>query len=259
MGIPRCEVALQAASWGRRGVHYHQFLKAGENTLNFRLAVELAALIREDGGYDPARWLDRYVAFMLEPGRHRDTYVEEYHRNFFTRYAAGTKPLRCGGRDVHIGGLAPVPAMVAALGPTHPGLREAVRATSGDDLRAAILEEGSDWISAAVLRRWEGLPDRTVVGAVLSPACYIPDAFPAALALAWRHAGDFGAGVVANAAVGGDGCHRGAVVGSLLGATAAIPEGLVEGLVARDTVMGIFAAGTAPVAAGESVPRNPPS
>ena len=26
---------------------------------------------------------------MLTPGWHRDTYLEEYHRGFFTRYAQG--------------------------------------------------------------------------------------------------------------------------------------------------------------------------
>ena len=66
----------QAQYWGRRGVHYHQFLAAGENTLNYQLALELAALVRRDRDYDPERWLDRYVAFMLTPGRHRDTYVD---------------------------------------------------------------------------------------------------------------------------------------------------------------------------------------
>ena len=75
----------QARYWGQRGIHYHQFLKAGENTLNFQLARELFALVRERGGYDADAWLERYIARMLEPGWHRDTYVEEYHRAFFTR------------------------------------------------------------------------------------------------------------------------------------------------------------------------------
>jgi ADP-ribosyl-[dinitrogen reductase] hydrolase len=69
-----------------------------------------------------------------------------------------------------------------------------------------------------------------VIGRVLSPACYIPDAFPAALFLAWRHAADFRAGVCSNAQVGGDNCHRGAVVGSLLASAAGIPADLLEGL-----------------------------
>ena len=265
----------QARFWGVRGVHYHQFLAAGENTLNFRLAVELCALLRRDRDYDPERWLERYVAFMLEPGRHRDTYVEEYHRHFFTNLAAGRKPINSGVRDVHIGGLAQVPALVAGLGPRHPDLRRIVRLhvslthkddevlaaadalarilvriTRDDrpdadrDLRTAILDEASDWISAAKVAAWEAraasgpppCPDRAVIGGMLSPACYIEDAFPAALFLAWRHAGDFAAGVRANALCGGDNCHRGVVVGSLLAAGSSIPRPLVAGLRAGATI-----------------------
>ncbi len=257
----------QAVFWGRRGVHYHQFLEAGENTLNFRLAVELHRLLARDRDHDPERWLDHYVAFMLEPGRHRDTYVEEYHRHFFTNLGAGRKPINSGVRDVHIGGLVPVAALVAALGPRHPDLRRIVRVHVGlthkddevlaaadafvrmlvrltredrrpEDVRAVILEEGRDWISEAKVRAWgraadagpAACPDRAVVGTILSPACYIPDAFPAALYLAWRHAGDVAAGVLANARCGGDNCHRGAVVGALLGATSPMPPPLSAGL-----------------------------
>jgi len=245
----------QAEFWGKRGIHYHQFLDAGDNTLNQLLAVELHELVRRDRDYDPERWLDRYVAFMLAPGRHRDTYVEEYHRDFFTNLAAGRKPINCGVRDVHIGGLVPVPAIVAALGPRHPDLRRIVRVhvglthkddevldaadtltrmlihvCQGEDLRTVILEHANGWISEAKIREWDRHSDDVVVGRFLSPACYIPDAFPAALFLAWRHAGDYAAGVCGNAQVGGDNCHRGVVVGSLLGATAPIPSRFLEGL-----------------------------
>ena len=257
----------QAAHWGKRGVHYHQFLAAGENTLNFRLAVELYEFVRRHGDEDPERWLDRYVAVMLEPGWHRDTYLEEYHRHFFTNLGAGRKPINCGVRDVHIGGLVPVPALVAALGSRNPDLRRIVRVHVGlthkDDevlaaadafvrilvdaiprpeasprtaaeaaavLRESILEHGRDWISAAKLRSWEGLSDRQLVGGTLSSACYIEEAFPASLALAWRHAGNLKEGVCANAMCGGDNCHRGAVVGGLLGATAPIPAPFLAGL-----------------------------
>jgi ADP-ribosylglycohydrolase len=270
----------QAAYWGRRGVHYHQFLRAGENTLNQRLAIELAGLLRSKGGYDPAAWCDRYITFMRTPGSHRDTYVEEYHRIFFTNLARGAKPPACGGSDVHIGGLVPVPALVATLahrlppaelrrvvqshvGLTHKdaGVLAAADALAkmllavdgGMPLRDAILEHGSDWISRAKLRQWEDHADRVVVGRILSPACYIPDAFPAALFLAWRHAGDFAAGVFANAAVGGDSCHRGAVVGSLLGASGSIPTDLVEGLAAWPCVRDLMAdAGTTDMVFGAS-------
>jgi ADP-ribosyl-[dinitrogen reductase] hydrolase len=263
----------QAAFWGRRGVHYHQFLAAGENTLNFRLAAELWRFIRRRGEYDAESWLDRYVACMLAPGWHRDTYVEEFHRHFFTNLAAGRKPVNCGVRDIHIGGLAPVPALVAALGPRHHDLRRIVRLHVGlthkdDDvlaaadafvrmlvdtiprpeaaprpageaaaaLRGAILEHGRDWISRAKLDDWSRLSDREVVGGRLSTACYIDGAFPAALALAWRHAGDFEAAVFANARCGGDGCHRGAVVGGLVGAAVGVPRRLLDGLADRGIV-----------------------
>ncbi len=43
----------QARYWGQRGIHYHQFLKAGENTLNYQLANELVRLCEITGGYDP--------------------------------------------------------------------------------------------------------------------------------------------------------------------------------------------------------------
>ncbi|MFM7034010.1 MAG: ADP-ribosylglycohydrolase family protein [Planctomycetia bacterium] len=251
----------QARYWGERGVHYHQFLVAGENTLNFQLAVELHRLVTARRDYDPEQWLDHYVAFMRTPGRHRDTYVEEYHRHFFTNHAAGRKPINCGVRDVHIGGLVPVPALVAALGPKHHDLRRIVRlhvglthkddgvieaadilatilskVCQGQDLRETILAEASDWISAAKVETWSRHPDRMVVGGMLSSACYIPDAFPAALYLAWKHADDFAGGVGSNALCGGDNCHRGAVVGSLLGASRPIPHELVNGLVLRDRV-----------------------
>ena len=51
----------QAQYWGRRGVHYHQFLKAGENTLNLRLCALLIESLNEKGRYDPDDYLQRYI------------------------------------------------------------------------------------------------------------------------------------------------------------------------------------------------------
>jgi ADP-ribosyl-[dinitrogen reductase] hydrolase len=243
----------QAAYWGIREIHYHQFLRAGENTLNFKLATELFTFVRETGGYDPDAWLERYISRMLEPGWHRDTYVEEYHRAFFTRYAQGKIPRKCGISDEHIGGLATVPALVSALEGSpreeirrivkeHVGLTHAhanvLRAADtlvrllcsvaeGDTLRDAIQREAGDWISSKKAATWCSQPDESVIGPRFSPACYIAEAMPAALYLAWKYHDDFRAGITANAMVGGDNCHRGAVVGSLLGvACGEIPEDL---------------------------------
>jgi ADP-ribosylglycohydrolase len=234
----------QAQYWGQREIHYHQFLAAGENTLNFKLAAELYSMVRERGGYDADAWLQRYIDRMLEPGWHRDTYLEEYHRAFFTRYAQGKAPRKCGISDEHIGGLATVPALVAALDglpldeilstvKEHVGLTHAhanvlraaatltrllVAVAAGDSLREAMQREAGDWISGTKAESWKNQPDQHVIGARFSPACYIAEAMPAALYLVWKYHDDFTAGITANAMVGGDNCHRGAVVGSLLGA-----------------------------------------
>ncbi len=249
----------QARFWGRRGIHYHQFLTAGENTLNFQLAARRYEQTRDLGRYDADAWLAFYVDFMLTPGRHQDTYVEEYHREFFTNYARGRKPRACGVADLHIGGLAPVPALFCALSRTSADLAGVVQehvalthkdpgvlraadclvrilaaVRAGEPLRAAILLHASDWISAAKAAAWSKEADETVVGRRLSPACYIPDAFPAALYLAWKYADDFGAGICANAQVGGDSCHRGAVVGALLGQANGVPSRWLDGLLAKE-------------------------
>ena len=200
--------------------------------------------------YDRAAWLERYIACMHEPGWHRDTYVEEDHRAFFTRYAQGKAPTKCGISDEHIGGLATVPALIAALEGTpreelrrcvqqHVGLTHAhdnvlraadtlVRliwaASTGVALREALRHEAGDWLSGTKATAWCVEPDERVIGERFSPACYIAEAMPAALYLAWKYHDDFTAGITANAMVGGDNCHRGAVVGSLLGAACGVPE-----------------------------------
>lgn len=245
----------QAQYWGQRGIHYHQFLAAGENTLNFQLGRILLTSLVERGKYDADDWLERYLDYLLTPGRHRDTYIEEYHRNFFAKLAKGIAPKKCGGPDIHIGGLAHVPILAAFYAASTSGALAAVRehlalshrspeveqaavalvkilhaVQGGASLPDAIFAHASDWFSPKKAALWSREADDVVIGRRVSPACYIADAFPASLYLAWKYAGDFSAGVFANAQVGGDNCHRGAVVGSLLGACQSLPETLVAGL-----------------------------
>ncbi len=248
----------QAQYWGQRGIHYHQFLKTGENTLNLQLAKTLMESLIARGCYDADDYLSRYIRFMLTPGSHRDTYVEEYHRKFFTAYSRGTAPRKCAGSDIHIGGLAHIGVLCAFLGSDLPACRQAARehiglthrapevlaagdamvriagsVIAGVNLREAIFEHGSDWLSKRKAEQWSREPDEVVIGHRVSPACYIADAFPASLYLAWKYADDFEAGVIANTNAGGDNCHRGAVVGAVLGAasgTTRIPAPFVEGI-----------------------------
>jgi hypothetical protein len=46
----------QARYWGKKGIHYHQFLEAGENTLNVQLAAELLDFLGSGKGYSPQGW-----------------------------------------------------------------------------------------------------------------------------------------------------------------------------------------------------------
>jgi len=230
----------QARFWGRKHIHYHQFLQEGENTLNFQLARELHQWILSRGHYDPEGWLTHYVQCLRTPGWHRDTYVEEVHRGFFIHRAQGRPLTRCAISDNHIGGLAQVPALLASLAETgtgapeelrnavvrhvslthqHAGVQEAATTlfwllhalSEGQSLATALETYGSSWISLKQFQKLETRTDREVIGQVFSPACYIDDAFPAALFLAWKYREDFELGIIANARCGGDNCHRGAV------------------------------------------------
>jgi ADP-ribosyl-[dinitrogen reductase] hydrolase len=69
--------------WGVANMHYHQGMKAGENTLN---AIVARLLVRELSTppataaallpYSAAPFLSAYVSFMQTPGSHNDTYAE---------------------------------------------------------------------------------------------------------------------------------------------------------------------------------------
>lgn len=249
----------QAQYWGQKEIHYHQFLPAGDNTLNFLLALQLYRSTIATGHYDPNTWLERYVELMQKPGWHADTYVEEYHRAFFENVARGTKPEHCGVKDIHIGGLTPVPFLLAALDAlgdrdvdedvtvttahlslTHKGkeIREAGEAftrilhalAAGQPVREAIGANAKDWATESDFEKWSQLPNREVVGRVLTPACYLPESFTAALYFCWKYHEDFEAGVIANARCGGDNCHRGVVVGSILACANEIPEKWLQDL-----------------------------
>lgn len=250
----------QIKYWGQREIHYHQFLAAGENTINYQLGKELYLTILEYGVYDSDKWLQRYIECMLDGGWHKDTYLEEYHRAFFDNYAKGLAPIDCGIDDLHIGGLSHVPCLLSGL--TEIGVvdldeqllqvEKHVRLThrnqhvsdaaaamthilyslrEGLDLRKALDSHAKPWASSGQFDTWTHFSDRTVIGRQLTMACYLPESFTASLYLCWKYAEDFSAGIIANAHCGGDNCHRGAVVGALLGAANGAPKKWIQGLI----------------------------
>jgi ADP-ribosylglycohydrolase len=251
----------QAQYWGRPGVHYHQFLKAGENTLNLKLCRLLIDRLRQNSDYDADLYLDAYIAYMTTPGMHNDTYVEEYHRQFFTNLARGNHPRSCGIIEKHISGIiGMIPLAVryadnpdrarqlafehlhlTHLGPRMTAAGELLmdlllHALNGRSLAGLIKEKiqrQDNPLLGHPLVKWLGDPDDVVIGRRLSTACYVEDAIPAIVYLALKYHDDPARGLITNTNLGGDNAGRGAVLGALLGAANgqhAFPEAWVTGL-----------------------------
>ena len=253
----------QAQYWGKRGIHYHQFLQAGENTLNLRLARELLVLLQQKGSYSAEIWLERMIDFLTSPGSHNDTYAEEYLRHFFIAYAQGRKPAECGRDDEkHIGGYSLMLPLVIAyaqtpeyalqislehLALTHGGskmkawggliARTLLNAIQGQTLRDSIMgavQDSNVAVDVPLLEALTDYPDNTVVGKHFSSACYVEYAVPATLYLALKYAESPESGLIANTICGGDNAGRGAVLGALLGAANGIndwPSRWIDGLI----------------------------
>lgn len=236
----------QAQYWGQKGIHYHQFLRAGENTLTVKICRLLVDSLNQTGRYDADDFLRRYIAFMTTPGLHQDTYVEECHRNFFRNYARGLPPRRCGVEEKHIGGLVgmvpvvvryfnqPEKARTAALehlALTHPGVKMETAGSLIIDILLAVLDGAP--LKAAILEhlerqdnplmghpyvKWLKDPDDWVIGPRFSTACYVEDSIPAVIYLALKYHTDPERALIVNTNLGGDNAARGAVLGALLGA-----------------------------------------
>ena len=259
--------------WGQPHTHYHQGMQAGDNTLNLRCVRVLIRSLNAAGRYDPAAFLHDYIAFMTAPDSHNDTYAESYHRDFFANYARGLPPERCAGAEGHdtasIGGLVSLPpvifatvgkgdraavdtALLTQLRLTHRSSKLERYALAFGQLLVGLLQDPVPRLAPLACATAErlGFPagtvieriqhnlqsDLDVIGRLLSPACYIDQSLPAVLYLAARYADDFEAALIANTHVGGDNCHRGAVLGAILGAALgfrAIPERWIRGLQAR--------------------------
>lgn len=237
----------QRPFWGQRGIHYHQNLAAGENTLTTKIASEAWDLLHENGSYDSGDFLRRYVALLTHPERHRDTYIEECHRGFFTNLGRGLPLEKCGVQEKHISGLAlmlPVALYYADreergliqamehLALTHPGRKMQIAAEAILSLLFPVLN-GDKSLEEAIRResetqrnphfgfpffKWLAEDDDRVIGRRLSTACYVEDAVPAVIYLALKYSRQPEEGLIANTNLGGDNVHRGSVLGALLGA-----------------------------------------
>ena len=221
----------QARYWGKRDVHYHQFLKPGENTVNLKLCQLTWQLLSD--GYSKQEYLRRYIAFMRDPESHCDTYLEEYHRGFFTKYARGVKPEKCAVEEKHIGGLCHLFPVYLCTQNREMALEHMACTHAGEKMRQTGIEvldvlqvclEGGDVVDRIRhhlgKRRmsWLSLPDEEVIGMRISTVCYVEESWPAVLYLLAKYLEQPARALEVNTNLGGDNCYRGAVLGALLGA-----------------------------------------
>ncbi|GGC89528.1 ADP-ribosylglycohydrolase family protein [Halopseudomonas salina] len=244
----------KAQYWDRPNIHYHQGMRAGDNTLNAHCALALMNVMHAaNGHYDRDAFLQAYIQLLTadEPA-HPDTYAESYHRGFFAKLASGLPPEKCAAitHDTpSVGGLVTIAPLVigerlrgTSLADTRKLCREHLALTHPDASLAEVCDAFVNLIDGLLFRDTDtsvedlllnatrslprrdlvklvegNKPDREVVGRVLSPACYISDAWPAVLYFALKHQLDPLKALQANTEVGGDNVHRGAVLGVLLG------------------------------------------
>lgn len=236
--------------WGKDNVHYHQGMKAGENTLNAYCArIVLTCALK---GYDETEFLNQYISFMrADVPKHPDTYAESYHRGFFANLEQGFPADKCGavthdtasiGAFVSVTPLAIVEAAKnTALNDIKYLCRKHLFLTHPDESLASVCDYYVELIYKLAHRQDEspknmlediasksaGLnlasltaknkSDIEVVGRMYSPACYISDAWPAVLYFAYRYADNPKRALLANTNVGGDNVHRGFVLGAIMG------------------------------------------
>ncbi len=244
----------KAQYWDTPNVHYHQGMQAGENTLNAHCTrVLMRSLADTEGLYNRKSFVNAYIDFMTaQPAAHPDTYAESYHRGFFANLAQERLPEQCAMKThdtASIGGLVTVAPLVFCeklkgteaskiqaicrkhLALTHPDetlmqvcdryvelLCGLMHKNDKASVKALLVQAGKGAAGVdleALIKR--NLPDHQVVGHIFSRACYIEDAWPVVLYLAYKYYDDPWQALLVNTNVGGDNVHRGAVLGSLLG------------------------------------------
>ena len=239
--------------WGVANQHYHQGMAAGENTLNAHCArLVTRTLNANNGRYDADLFLENYMAFMTsETPLHPDTYAESYHRGFFANFAKGLPPRKCGARThdtASIGGLVMIAPIAISELLFEPSLkrvqalcREHLYLTHPDEKLGKICDIYVELINALLFRAQDdprhciqnatqkstgvnfkklmekNVADEEVIGGVFSKACYIDDSWPSILFLLQKYVADPEHALLANTNLGGENCHRGSVLGILVG------------------------------------------
>jgi ADP-ribosyl-[dinitrogen reductase] hydrolase len=290
---------------GEERHHYHDGLKAGENTLGLRLVSVLMQSVLRAGGsgkYDALHFVHDFVEFMTTP-RPSDPYTEPYILRWFENYCKGKDPVSaCADHQTHcwtvgsMGGmLRPLVLSLLCESPyqgigvavehqalTHrsPTVASAVALlvplvdalTRGSPVQEAwfstaaqvrlpdvtgeqlfqeylsspgpgnVIEDGMRRVRSGFsderlnLQQWvDGAKSDQDATKRLTTACPVEHGLPLLLILGARHNFSFREALIANANLGGDCVHRGALLGFLLGAASdEIPDDLKRGLVSYE-------------------------
>ena len=237
--------------WGQPNRHYHYGLRSGDNTLNLLCVRVLLRTMNTTGRYDSGDFLQRVHRLHDDPGQPSRHLRRVVSSRFLRQLRAGVSPDHCAGAESHdtasIGGLVGLPPVIVAalrendpaavdstllahLRLTHRSAKLERYALALGRLFPRLLQDPEPRVAPLVCPVAEsfGFPatevvermnrdrrsDLHVIGGLLSPACYIDHSFPAVLYLAARYSDDFEAALVANTNVGGDNCHRGALLGA---------------------------------------------
>jgi len=251
----------QSRYWGKKGIHYHQFLKAGENTLNVRLCRLLIRSLKDKRAYDPQDYLGRLTTFMLNSGSHRDTYIDEYLRAFFKRYAEGIPLKECGIPEKHLSGLIGVLPIVIFYYHNPNQARALAREHVALTHKGPLMETAASLFIELLLSFFSGagvtdtlknlvsqkrhsllkhpffelaaLPDTEAVDGYLGTGCFVDESFPVVVYLLIKYRKETEKALIANTNLGGNNAARGAILGALLGAAnglEAFPDRWVDGL-----------------------------
>lgn len=240
--------------WGVPNQHVHQGMQAGENTLNAHCArLVTRTLIGNSGHYDANKFLDSYIAFMTSDiSQHPDTYAESYHRGFFENLERGLPPNKCGKASdatASVGGLVTTAPVAIAellaernLSKAQQICREHLWLTHPDEILAKVCDAYVELIDALLFRDQgddaktiiakaaqnsvgidlkslceKSLDDNDIIGGTFAKACPIKDSWPSLLYLAYKYNNDSKAALLSNTNVGGENCHRGSVLGVIMG------------------------------------------
>ena len=87
----------------KKSIHYHATLEAGENTLEVSIArVLMKSIVQNHGQFHVDHFRQAYMAFMMTPNSHNDTYASTCHRMYFANYYyQHLDPIDCPDNDQH--------------------------------------------------------------------------------------------------------------------------------------------------------------